>query len=92
MLIYNLIECSSNYFEITRSLQLYSKGEATNFNTDIENTDNFKSFKYKVKLLGNKVSQSRANTANGILRNVTIAMLLKHLGNFRRSFEMPLSN
>ena len=28
-----------------------SKDGATNFNADIENTDDFKSFKYKAKLL-----------------------------------------
>ena len=30
-----------------------SKDEATNFNVDIANDNNFKSFKYKVKLVGN---------------------------------------
>ena len=52
MPIYNLIEYSSNYSETTGSLWFYSKDEATNFN-NIENTDDFKSFKYKAKLLGN---------------------------------------
>ena len=31
--------------------------KATNFNNYIENTDNYKSFKYKTKLLGNTVAQ-----------------------------------
>ena len=45
MLMYNLIEYSSNYFEKTGSLQFHSKDEATNFNADTaNNNNNFKSF------------------------------------------------
>ena len=78
MPIYNLIEYSSNYSETTGSLWFYSKVEATNFNADNENTNNFKSFKYKAKLLGNTV----ADGANVILKNATIAVPLKYLSNF----------
>ena len=46
MPMYNLIEYSSYYSETT-SLWFYSKDEATN--ADIANTNNFKSFEYKVK-------------------------------------------
>ena len=50
--MYNLIiEYSSNYSETTGSLLFYSKDEATDFNNNIASTDNFKSFKYKAKLL-----------------------------------------
>ena len=49
MPMYNLIQYTSNY----GSLWFYSKDEATNFNADIVNDDNFKSFKYKAKILGN---------------------------------------
>ena len=49
----NLLEYSSHYSETTESLWFYSKDEATNFNADITNNNNFKSFKYKAKLLGN---------------------------------------
>ena len=63
MPVYNLIEYRSNYCETTGSLWFcskdvwfYSKDEAINFNADITNTDNFKSFKYKTKLLGNSCS------------------------------------
>ena len=66
MPIYKLVEYSSNYFETTGSLWFYSKDEATNFNNNIVNTDNFKSFKYKAKLLGNTVAQPAPNAANGI--------------------------
>ena len=91
MLMYNLIEYSSNYSETTGSLLLYSKDEAANFNADIANTDNFKSFKYKAKLLGNTAAQS-ANAANEILKRATIAVPLEYLSNFWRSLEMPLIN
>ena len=48
MPMYNLIEYSSNYSETTGCLWFYSKDEATNFNADIVNTDDFKSvFKCK---------------------------------------------
>ena len=82
----NLLKYCSNYSETTGSLWLYSKDKATNFNNNIANADNFKSFKYKAKLLGNTV----ADRANRILRNETIAAPLKYLRIFWRSLEMPL--
>ena len=51
MPMYDLIEYISNYSETTGSLWFYSKDEATNFSANIANTDKFKSFKYKAKLL-----------------------------------------
>ena len=59
--MYNLIKYSSNYSETTGSLWFYSKDEATNFNNNIENSGNFKSFNCKVKLLGNTVAWSAQN-------------------------------
>ena len=88
MSMYNLIEYSSNYSEATGRLWLYSKDEATNFNGYIANDDNFKSFKYKNKLLKN----TEADEANGIIKNATIVELLKYLSYFWRSLEMPLIN
>ena len=61
MAMYNLIEYSSNYSETTGSLWFNSKDEATNCNTDIVNTDNFESFKYKAKLLGKTAAQPDQN-------------------------------
>ena len=81
MSMYSLIEYSSNYSETTGSLWFYSKDEAINFNADIANYDNFKSFKYKAKSLGN----TAADGVNGILRNATIAVPLKYLSNLWRS-------
>ena len=54
------------------------KDETADFNNNIANTDNFKSSKYKFKLLENTV----ADGANGILTNATISVPLKHLSNF----------
>ena len=50
--MYNLIEYSLNYSETTGSLWFYSKDQATNFNADIANNNNFNFFEYKSKLLG----------------------------------------
>ena len=82
MTIYNLIEYSSDYSKTTGSLCFYSKDEATNFDNNIESTDNLKPFKYKARLLGNTVSQRAPNKTNGILKNATIAAPLKYLNNF----------
>ena len=84
--MYNLLEYSSNYSETTGSIWFYSKDEATSFAADIEDTNNFKSFKYKTKLTGSTAA------ANGILDAVTIAAPLKHLSKFWSSLEMPLIN
>ena len=87
--MHNLIEYSSNYSKTTGSLWFYSKDEATSFNNNLEYTDNFKSFEYKTKLLGNTIAQP---VPNGILKNATIAASWKFLSNFGRSLEMPLIN
>ena len=88
MSIYNLIEYSSYYSETTRSLWFYSKNEATNFDTDVANTNDFKSFKYKTKLLEN----TEDDNANGVLKDATIAAPSKYASNFWRSLEMSLIN
>ena len=58
------------------------KIEAINFNADITNTDDIKSFKYGAKLFGSTAAQSASNSANGILKNAKIAVPLKYLSNF----------
>ena len=80
--MYNLIECSSSYFETTENLWFHTKYEAINFNADITNTDDIKSFKYEAKLFGSTAAQPASNAANGILKNATIAVPLKYLSNF----------
>ena len=82
--MYSLIEYSSNHSKTTRSLWSYSKDEETNFNTDIVNNNNFISLEYKNKLLVNP----EADVENGIIKNSTIAVLLKYLSNFWRLFEI----
>ena len=69
---------------MTTSLLFFSKDGVTNFNVNIANNNEFKSFKYKAKLLG----KNEAEGVNGILRNTTIAVLLKFLSNFWGSLEM----
>ena len=92
MLIHNLLEYSSNYFVTTRSVRFYSEDEATNFNHNIANTDAFKSFKYKAKLLRNAAAQPAPNKDNEILKNATNAVPLKYLSSLWRSLEVPLIN
>ena len=89
MSMYNVVEYSPNYSETIRSLQFYSKND---FNADIANTDNFKSFEYKTNLSENTENQTAPNQANGILKNATIILPLKYLSNFWRSLEIPLIN
>ena len=86
MLISNLIEYSSNYSQTVGTLWFYSKDEITNFNAGSANNNNFKSFEYKVKLLGN----TAADGANGVLTNATIAVPLKYLSNFWRSLNCKI--
>ena len=88
MSMQNAVEYNSNYFETIRSICFRSKDEATNFNADIVNNDDFKSFEYKPKLLGN----TEADETNGILENAAIAVSLKYLSNFWGLFEAPLIN
>ena len=64
MPMYNRIEYNSNYSETRGSLWFDSKHESTDFNANIASTNDFKSFKYKAKLLGKTV----ADGANGIFK------------------------
>ena len=64
----------------------------TNFNADISNTNDFKSFKYKAKLLENTVAQPAPNAANGIIKNATLAVPLKYLSNFWKSLKILTIN
>ena len=41
---------------------------------------------------GNSLKNTESNGANGILRNTTLAVLLKYLSNFWKSLEIPLIN
>ena len=76
--MYNLLKYSSNYSDTTGSLWFYSKDEAENAN--IVSNNNFKIFRYKIRLIGNTV----ADEANGSLRNAIIAVALKCLSNYNK--------
>ena len=76
--MYNSLEYNLSYSDTTGSLGFYFKDEAANFNADIVNNNNFKSFKYKAKRIG----ETKAIEVNEILRNTTIAVSLKYLSNF----------
>ena len=82
--MYNLIEYSSNYSERAEGFNFTT----TNFNVDISNNKNFKSFEYKVDLL----RDTEAGGNDEILKNVTTAVPLKYLNNIWRSLQMPLIN
>ena len=78
--MYNLIKYSWNYSETKGISCFYSKDEATNFDADIanNNNNNFKTFKYKAKFLGN----TEADGNNGVLKNAKIPVELKYLSSF----------
>ena len=63
--MYNFIKYSSNCSETTGRLWFYPKDEATNFDADIANSNNLKSFEYKAKLLETAAEQTAPTEANG---------------------------
>ena len=73
MPMYNLTEYSSICCETRGSIWFCSKDKTTDFDNDVANTDNFKFFKYKAKLLGNAVAQP----TNGILENCCATKIFK---------------
>ena len=82
--MYNLIEYSDNYSDISGSLWGFKRDEIVN-NADVSNDDNAPSFKYKASIIGNTEDNGRKN-------GVKIAVPLKYLSNFWRLLEMPLIN
>ena len=77
-----------NYFDKTVSFWFYSKDDANEFNADITNNNNLKSFMCKKKLLGD----TEPNVANGILKSTNNDMLLKYLNNIWRMRNRTLIN
>ena len=87
MPMYNLIEYSDNYQDLSATLYQYKQDEPPD---DIDNNltvNNSSSLKYKVKLLGNPVVDNNVATLN-----VKVVVSLKYLSNLFRSLEMPLIN
>ena len=77
--MYNLVEYSDNYSKTSGNLWQYYKDDPN------DNLANSKSFKSKVKITG------KAPVA-GNTKDVKIIVPLIYLCNFRRTFEMPLTN
>ena len=92
MPMYNLLEYSKNYEKTSGSLFNYYRNEPNEAETADANgaihisIRNSKSFDYKTKIVG--------SLAAGELEkdDVEIAIPLKYLGNFWRSFDIPLIN
>ena len=77
-----MLKLSSNYSDTTGSLRLYTKDKAIDFDAYIADTNVFKSFKYKSKLIGSTAA------ANRTLEDAAIVSPLKNLSNFWRSLEI----
>ena len=78
-----MIEYSDNYSDTSESLWQFERDEiADNANVTVANSS---SLKYKSSFVG--------NTDNyGVLNGIKVAVSLKYLSNFWRSFEMKLTN
>ena len=87
IIMYNLLEYSKNYEKTSGSLFNYygdkpNESEIANDNGAINiSIKNLKSFDYKTKIVGTLA-------ANVLEKEVTIAILLKYLGNFWRSLDI----
>ena len=92
MPMYNLIEYSDNYQDLSAALCQYKRDEPPEADAAADLTaDNSSSFKYKIKLLGN-IPQLDADAARVGKLKVKVVVPLKCLSNFFRSLEMPLIN
>ena len=88
MPMYNLIEFSDNYQDSSVTLYQFKRDEPPEANAINDLTTNTSSsFKYKVKVLDNRVLDG-----NIAKRSVKVVVPLKYLSNFFRSLEMPLIN
>ena len=108
MPMYNLLEYSKNYRKATGSLWNYYRDETNNpplnddhpltVNYNADPITNSESFKHKSNITG---KTSNANQENGenteqentkTKKNLEIDVPLKHVSNFWRSLDMPLTN
>ena len=87
--MYNLIEYSDNYSDISGSLWKFKRYEVPANNVDLT-IDNSQSFKYKAALLGKTADV--VNNTNSSVKDAKIVVPLKYLSNFWRSLEMSLIN
>ena len=89
MPMYNLIEYSDNYSDMSGSLWQFKRDEVTDKNADLT-IHNSQSFKYKAAFLG-KTADAVNNTYISV-KDAKIVFPLKYLSNFWRSLEIPLKN
>ena len=87
MLMYNLIENSKNYSQITESLWNYYRDEQNcetegNINYSIEDS---KSFDYKTRITGRLEGKNAEEEVKLLL-----SKMLKNLSNFWRALDIPL--
>ena len=89
MPMYNLMEYSDNYSDISGSLWQFKRVEQNMNNGNPANftTADSTSFKYKSSFFNPLTAAD-----NGVSKNVEIAVPLKYLSNFWGSLEMPLIN
>ena len=92
MPMYNLLEYSKNYEKTSGSLFNYYRDEPKKHTIGAGNNainisiGNSKSFDYKTEIIGS------LNDGEDEKEDVTIVILLKYLGNFWRSLDIPLIN
>ena len=91
MPMFNLIEYSDNYQNLSATLYQYKRDEPQEDNAAADLTADNSDFKYKIKLLDN-VTEVAGNAAGVRKLNVKVVVPLKYLSNFFRSLEMPLIN
>ena len=108
MPMYNLVEYSKNYRKTTGSLWNYYRDEPNNpplndyhpltVNYNADPITNSESFKHKSNITGktsNANQENGENTEQGntkIKKNLEIDVPLKHVSNFWRRLDMPLTN
>lgn len=61
-----MLRYNSNRSNTTCSLWFYFEDEVIKFNANITNTDGFKSFMYKAKIIKKIIAQPNKNQNNGI--------------------------
>ena len=86
--MYNSIENSDNYSDISGTLWQFKIDEAPANNANLA-TDNSQSFKYKAALVGKTATN---NNGKSSVKTTNIVVSLKYLSNFWIPLEMPLIN
>ena len=88
MPMYNLIEYSDNYSDISGRLWQFNRDEVTDKDANLT-IDNSQSFKYKAALV---VKTANHDDGESSVKDAKIVVPLKYLSDFWRSLETPLIN